>query len=353
MTSSTLYVSSCRRTSGVSVVCCGSCFRAKDEQTRVRCAHKLSHFLAPVATIPTAPLIASGRRQVRRPLASCRTASFLGRPSSLFLFLFGTRVLRDLHARWRAFDILCHLWAAFLNARLECALSPMGPEQLDVHRLQIEARRAARRLPFRAQFNYDVAHPSCVFRRCRHDAPVVVEETHLFDVDFAPQQAFIRQARIDCPPSLCIQRSSCACKKARTSGSRSSKKTFLRSRSSAKEDGSQGMRTSIKRISIKSHGVIIMLMLENARKVLHVGGPKDAIYLCELLERPLFNGASTYFSEKLPRAQSAPQKSNVVYCGRATLAGFSLRLGSRWGGLPLLRLAPMDRLRSAPARAPA
>ena len=88
-------------------------------------------------SVPTAPSVASGRRQALHPLAAFRRASFRGRPSSPSFSLFGTRVLRDLRAR--ALDMLRHCPAASPNARSEWALSPIGAEQLDVRRLQIEA----------------------------------------------------------------------------------------------------------------------------------------------------------------------------------------------------------------------
>ena len=114
------------------------------------------------------------------------------------------------------------------------------------------------------------------------------------------------------------------------------------------------MRTSIKRISMKSQGVIITLLPGDARGALHVGGPKDAIYLCELLERLLFNGAPTYFSGILPRALSR-RAIGLTSCWAADARLLRVSV-SGWvpgGGLPLLRLAPADglQLRPAPARA--
>ena len=88
-------------------------------------------------SVPTAPSIASGRRRALRQPEAFHRASFRERPSSPYFFLCGTRVLRDLCAR--TFDMLCHLSAASPNARSEWALSPVGAEQLDVRRLQIEA----------------------------------------------------------------------------------------------------------------------------------------------------------------------------------------------------------------------
>ena len=72
--------------------------------------------------------------------------------------------------------------------------------------------------------------------------------------------------------------SSCVCRNARTAGSFSSKKMSLRSASSVQEEGSQGMRTSSKRISTKSHGVTVTLLLA-ARAALHTGTLNDAMML--------------------------------------------------------------------------
>ena len=113
--------------------------------------------------------------------------------------------------------------------------------------------------------------------------------------------------------------SSCACRKARTAGSCSSKKTFLRSESSAQEDGSQVFpdvrQAHFDEIAGRDGHVVVR---RRARS------PPRWRTERRHVARLLFYGAPTYFLGNLPRAQLARHRSNVVSC-RATLAGFSLR----------------------------
>ena len=89
----------------------------EDEQIRVRLAQELSHFLAPVATTLACPQQASGGylyRLLRQLPAAVDKYGARWRLAARPLFrgvlrhhlsLFLARVLRDLHARRRAFDM--------------------------------------------------------------------------------------------------------------------------------------------------------------------------------------------------------------------------------------------------------
>ena len=105
--------------------------------------------------------------------------------------------------------MLGRLSAASLNESSEGTLSTVGAEQLNVRRLQIKARCAAC-LPFPAQLDDDVARPSRESLRRWHEASVFVKQTHVFDVDFAPQQPILCHTRFACADRLFLRLQECS-----------------------------------------------------------------------------------------------------------------------------------------------
>ena len=80
----------------------------------------------------------------------------------------------------------------------EGARSLIRPQQLDVGRLQVEARCASvRTLPFADQLNENVDDPAAPLLWRGYAEFVFVVSVHMLYVHFAPEQAFLCEARID------------------------------------------------------------------------------------------------------------------------------------------------------------